>query len=126
MIWLWVTGVILWFIRWNIHSFGLHSCFWFKTPKTLDISWRFLLYDVNEVTLGKPLRLGAGCQGNQKLNFQSHSPTSWKEREAGGWIQAAVANDLINNAYVTLHKNSKGPGSFWIGEHRELPGERRT
>lgn len=82
---------------------------------------------VISLTFGKPLRMGAGCQGtNQvirewKLSAPSHSPQlrGGVRGRARGGVQTPVANDLINCTHVMRPPGKAKRMAVQIGEQVE-------
>lgn len=57
----------------NKYILGLYPCFCHRAPKILGVSQeitvtKIVFCYVNEMSLGKHLRMGAGCQENQTLH----------------------------------------------------------
>ena len=75
----------------------------------LPNSWNFpkwwelkgVSFLVDEVTFGKHLRVGAGCQWRQPCDEMvgTFGPSP-RPRGPGGWLQSPMANDLINRTYA--------------------------
>ena len=88
------------------YKFDLHPCFTelksLESPKSL--SNRGVFCYVNEVTLGKNLRMGAPWQWNQpgdeSWDFQSHPHDLWGGEGSWRLNQLPVASELINHDYV--------------------------
>ena len=89
---------------------------------------------VNEVTLGKHLRMGLVVRGTKLMigGLKLSHPSSWPPPGRGQGLQIEFncqwPMSYISHDYVeSLHKTPKGQGSelFHIGEHTEI-GERGT
>lgn len=65
----------------------------------------FLKVRVNEVTFGKLLGMGPGCEGNQSGDWRSGTFNSTLqplevEEGAGDHLKSPMAKDLTNGAYL--------------------------
>lgn len=95
-------------------------------PQSSPNSWNFLNIEtvikvsfVSEVTLGKHLRMGAGCgEANMWLgNWNFLYPLT--SRDAWRWSSTPISNDLINHDYVM-----KPPQKFKRNEFESCLGWR--